>query len=118
MKRNGSAVAPTAEATTDPLASRARNLVVAGLSLSKDSQNAVRWAAAEAERRMAKLLIVHAYPLPQLGQPVQHNVDELLRTEAAALLERIGAATRSDHPQLDITTRLVQGGPVNALRDE
>ena len=89
-----------------------------GYSTSTSSQNAVRWAAAEAERRQAGLCIVHAYPLPQLGQPVQHDVDELLHNEASALLDRIADSIRGDHPQLDITTRLIQDAPVNALRDE
>ena len=98
--------------------SSARGLVVAGLSASTSSQNAVRWAAAQAERHTAELRIVHAYPLPQLGQPVQHDVDDLLRNEASTLLDRIADRTRRDHPYLEITTRLIQGAPVNALRDE
>ena len=98
--------------------SSARGLVVVGFSASTSSQNAVRWAAAQAERRTAGLRIVHAYPLPQLGQPVQHDVDDLLRNEASALLDRIVDSTRRDHPHLEITTRLIQDAPVNALRDE
>src|SRR6476620_929960 len=81
--------------------------IVAGYSTSSTSLNAVRWAAAEAERRGAGLRIVHAYPLPQLGQPVQHDVDELLHNEASVLLGRIAETTRHDHPFLDITTRLI-----------
>ena len=61
---------------------------------------------------------MHAYPLPQLGQPVQHDVDTLLRNEAAALLDGIRASTKRDHPDLQITTRLIQQAPVNALREE
>ena len=107
---------------TDPLpgsgSARVGGPIVAGYSTSTSSQNAVRWAAAEAERRMAGLRIVHAYPLPQLGQPVQQDVDELLHNEASALLDRIAESTRLDHPLLEITTRLIQDAPVNALRDE
>jgi nucleotide-binding universal stress UspA family protein len=91
---------------------------VAGFSASTPSQNAVRWAAAEAERRATGLCIVHAYPLPQLGQPVQHDVDKLLRAEAADLLDRVAESTRRDHPHLEIINRLVQQAPVNALRSE
>jgi len=98
--------------------SSARGLVVAGLSASTSSQNAVRWAAAEAERHTAGLRLVHAYALPQLGQPVQHDVDALLHDEASALLDRVADSTRRDHPHLEITTRLIQEAPVNALRDE
>ena len=107
--------------TTKPLSdspANVRNLIVVGFSTMHSSQTAVTWAATEAERRMAGLHIVHAYPLPQLGQPVQHDVDDLLRTEARTLLDRIADSTRRDHPQLEITTRLIQGAPVNALRDE
>ena len=107
---------------TDPLpgspAAHPRGLIVVGVSRSTGSRSAVRWAAAEAERRMAGLCIVHAYQLPQLGQPVQHNVDDYLRAEAADLLDGITDGIRGDHPQLDITTRLIQGAAVNALRDE
>ncbi len=98
--------------------SSARGLVVAGLSAATRSQNAVRWAAAQAERHTAELRIVHAYPLPQLGQPVQRDVDDLLRNEASALLDRVADVTRHDHPRLEITTRLIQEAPVNALRNE
>jgi nucleotide-binding universal stress UspA family protein len=98
--------------------SPARGLVVAGLSASTMSQNAVRWAAAEAERHTAELRIVHAYPLPHLGQPVQHDVDAMLHDEGSVLLDRVVNSTRRDHPQLEITTRLIQEAPVNALRDE
>jgi nucleotide-binding universal stress UspA family protein len=49
---------------------------------------------------------------------VQHDVDDLLRNEASTLLDRIADRTRRDHPYLEITTRLIQGAPVNALRDE
>jgi nucleotide-binding universal stress UspA family protein len=115
-------VSPPTAQVTDPssgsLASRVRGLIVAGISSSIGSQNAVRWAAAEAERRTVGLRIVHAYPLPQLGQPVQHDVNDLLRNEAAALLEGIADGTRRDHPHLAITTRPIPGAPVNALRDE
>ena len=107
--------------TTKPLSdspANVRNLIVVGFSTMHSSQTAVTWAATEAERRMAGLHIVHAYPLPQLGQPVQHDVDDLLRNEACTLLDRIADSTRRDHPQLEITTRLIQGAPVNALRDE
>jgi len=107
---------------TDPLpgspAAQLRGLIVVGVSSSTGSRSAVRWAAVEAERRMAGLCIVHAYQLPQLGQPVQHKVDDFLRDEAADLLDGIADGVRGDHPQLDITTRLIQGAPVNALRDE
>ncbi len=96
----------------------ARGLVVAGFSASASSQNAVRWAAAEAERRSAGLRIVHAYGLPQLGQPVQHDVDVLIRNEAAALLDRIADTTRREHPHLDITTQLIRDAPVKALLDQ
>jgi nucleotide-binding universal stress UspA family protein len=106
---------------TDPLpgsgSDRLIGPVVAGYSTSTSSHNAVRWAAAEAERRHSGLRIVHAYPLPQLGQPVQHDVDELLLNEASALLDRIAESTRREHPLLDITTRLIQDAPVDALRD-
>ena len=95
-----------------------RNRIVVGSSTSISSRNAVVWAAAEAERYRAGLHIVHAYPLPQLGQPMQHDVDDLLRNEASVLLDRIADNARRDHPNLDITTRLIHGAPVNALRDE
>jgi nucleotide-binding universal stress UspA family protein len=101
----------------DSRASRLRAQLVVGFSTMTSSQNAVRWAAAEAELRMSGLCIVHAYALPQLGQPMQHDVGDLLHNGAAALLDRIADSTRRDHPQLEITIRLIQGAPINALRD-
>jgi len=98
--------------------SQGRGAIVVGFSMSTSSQNAVRWAAAEAERHKTGLCIVHAFRLPQLGQPVQHDVDDLLHNEASALLSRIAESTRRDHPHLQITARLIQKAPVNALGDE
>jgi len=109
---------PASEPLSGSSVAHRRAPVVVGFSASTCSQNAVRWAAAEAARRQTGLCIVHAYLLPQLGQPVQHDVDTLLRNEAAALLDGIGVSTQRDHPNLQITTRLIQQAPVNALREE
>ncbi len=109
---------PASEQLSGSSISHGRRPVVVGFSATACSQNAVRWAAAEAARRQTGLCIVHAYPLPQLGQPVQHDVDTLLRNEAADLLDGIRASTQHDHPQLQITTRLIQQAPVNALQEE
>jgi nucleotide-binding universal stress UspA family protein len=107
---------------TDPLSSvpthHTNGLVVVGYSTSTSSHNAVRWAAGDAERRRAALRFVHAYPQPQLVQPLKHDVDELLHNEASALLDQITDTTRSGHTHLDVSTKLVQDAPVNALRDE
>ena len=79
----------------------------------------MQWAAAEAEKRRGTgLRIMHAFPLPQLGQPIQHDVDDLLRNEASALLDRIAESVRRDHPHLDVTIDLIQNSPANALQDE
>lgn len=95
-----------------------RGPVVVGFSSPGRSQTAVRWAAREAERRTTTLCIVHAYPRPQLGQPIQRDVDGLLHAEAATQLDRVAVGIRREHPQLEVTTRLVQNAPANALRQE
>lgn len=114
---SSSPIQPKASLARSPKAGDDR-LIIAGGSTSPSSRAAVRWAAVEAERRQTGLCIVHAYPLPHVGQTAQRDVDHLLRSEATVLVERIAGNTRREHPHLEITTRLIQGPPVNALRDE
>jgi nucleotide-binding universal stress UspA family protein len=92
--------------------------IVVGVSASISAQNAVRWAAVEADHRRAELRLVHACVHPQVGYPVQRDVIELLHAEGIALLDRTRSMVRVVHPHLPITTRLLDGEPVNVLRDQ
>jgi nucleotide-binding universal stress UspA family protein len=49
---------------------------------------------------------------------VQRDVDNLLRAEGNVLLDRTRSNIRRGHPHLPITTRLLDGEPVNVLRDQ
>jgi nucleotide-binding universal stress UspA family protein len=94
--------------------------VVVGIDGSPESRTALRWAAAEARRWGAPLVVVHAWE-PTLGQalvPVdeasvehhaqaaRHTLDHVIELEAEAL-----AGLRVDR-------RLVRAGPAPALLDE
>jgi nucleotide-binding universal stress UspA family protein len=115
------ASAPLGQALVDvaPLpAHRASGPIVVGVSASTSAQNALRWAAVEADRRRAELRLVHACVHPQVGYPVQRDVVELLHAEGNALLDRTRSTVRRGHPNLPVTTRLLDGEPVNVLRDQ
>jgi nucleotide-binding universal stress UspA family protein len=119
MSPNASTPLGTAGVEVAPSpANGASGPIVVGVSASTSSQNALRWAAVEANRRRAELRLVHACVHPQVGYPVQRDVVELLHAEGIALLDRTRSIVRRGHPHLPITTRLLDGEPVNVLRDQ
>lgn len=97
--------------TTDP--------VVVGVDGSEQSTAAVRWAAREADRRRAPLLIVHAWmwPLyrvpvgPVLGAPPGAG----LKDAAESVLAEARATVRAVSTSLPVETLLEAGGAVPVL---
>ncbi|MBT2507429.1 universal stress protein [Streptomyces sp. ISL-98] len=91
--------------------------LIAGLDGSAESLAAARWAAREALLRGSRLDLVHAeeYPttatVPMAGPDVQ-------RRWADTLLHETADDLRNRHPELEITTRRVEGRPFEVLSAE
>ena len=98
------------------------DIVVVGIDGSEHARRAADWAATEADRRHAELRLVHAYSLPVAGYAgysmAPDDLGTIMRVEGAAMLRKIAADLRVDHPNLAVTSRLFQGDAVVALRSE
>ncbi|MFF7367002.1 universal stress protein [Streptomyces tricolor] len=86
--------------------------ITAGVDGSQESLAALDWAAREAVRRKLPLRVVHAWryaeALATADRDTQHGwVSEGVREAVRTVSER--------HPELTVTTDLVEGGPVHAL---
>ncbi|MGW1679643.1 universal stress protein [Saccharopolyspora sp. NPDC002376] len=77
--------------------------VVVGVDGSDSSARAAEWAAEEADRRHAPLHVVIANDDPARAE---HAEDTVRRTEAKC---------RTNHPQLEVTSEVLPGHPVEAL---
>jgi nucleotide-binding universal stress UspA family protein len=91
--------------TTGPL--------IVGVDGSPSSAAAVSFAAAEAVRRGASLVLAHAWTLPMAVSlagmvPMAYDVDEFRRA-ARADLDRAVADARRGHPRLPVDPRLIEG---------
>jgi nucleotide-binding universal stress UspA family protein len=94
---------------------RERPSVVVGVDGSAISEGALRWAADEAKRRGADLVVVHAWQLPFTGPyPIVGPVTDVSRYEkdAQQILDRAAAAV----PASDVTSKvLLLGSPSSAI---
>lgn len=96
--------------------------VVAGVDGSGCSRQAALWAAAEAERRGADLLLVAAYWVHTAGYPSSAfaptgSLTEL-REAGETALQDVAAEIRRTHPGLTVHARLRYGEPARVLREE
>jgi nucleotide-binding universal stress UspA family protein len=94
--------------------------IVIGYDGSPGSQDALRWAAAEATRQMAPLRIIEAFELVIVSRPSPGHVVPLdaLRTARQKGLEAVAESIRLQHPGLQVETNLVGGGAVAAVLEE
>ena len=94
--------------------------IVVGYDGSPGSQDALRWAAAEAVREMAPLRIVEAFELVVVSRSSPGRVVplEALRTARQKGLEAVAETVRLQHPGLPVETSLVGGGAVAAVLEE
>jgi nucleotide-binding universal stress UspA family protein len=94
--------------------------IVIGYDGSPGSQDALRWAAAEATRQLAPLRIVEAFELVIVARPSPGHVVplEALRTARQKGLEAVAETIRLQHPGLTVETSLVGGGAVAAVLEE
>ncbi len=93
--------------------------VLAGFDGSAPAIRAVRWAAAEADRRRAPLEILACYaPPPMVGLwAVPYDLDAI-RDGLAAEMQRVEAVVHEAFPDLDIDGRVVLGRPADELAKE
>jgi nucleotide-binding universal stress UspA family protein len=106
------------------MAPSASPLVVAGFDGSQGSEAALRVALREARLRGARLLVVSALHVPtsyygsaaapSVGLALREDVRKKLTTS----LEEAVAALREEAGDLEIETRLVEGGAASVLTSE
>ena len=93
--------------------------IVIGIDGSACARTAAKWAAAEASRRGAPLLVVHAYRLPPAGPSAHHPYPPQLlaelREDGEALLQDTASELRRAHPTLRIDTVQSFGEPATVL---
>jgi nucleotide-binding universal stress UspA family protein len=84
---------------------RSRAPVVVGFDGSAAARSAVEYGSEEALRQGLGLRVVHAFDRPVLGP----------RAAMTDLLEQTVRTVKADHPDLSVTTRLVDGSPAAVL---
>jgi nucleotide-binding universal stress UspA family protein len=92
--------------------------IVVGVDGSAEADAAVLWAADEADRRGARLLVVHAwdYPYPVVSAEGFTSGHDTARIDAALVVERAVEAAR-ERCGVDVDSRVVEGHAVQALLD-
>ncbi len=98
--------------------------VVVGVDGSESSRRALQWAAGEARRRAARLVVLHAWTVPAAAYATGSSIVPLLQTfderthfenAARATLDRLVSAV--DLSGVDVDIRLVPGHAGQALVD-
>jgi nucleotide-binding universal stress UspA family protein len=94
--------------------------IVVGVDGSSSAEEATRWAAGEARRRRVPLSLLHAYPwaerIRRTGRPEpEARGEELFRRQARECLERAEVLARETAPDVEITTEMVDGRPIELL---
>lgn len=90
------------------------NLVTAGLDGSRESVAAARWAAHEADLRGVPLALVHVEEWLE-RPPLAVATTEVQRQWAEGLLREASEEIKRLYPDLEITSRRLQGIPATAL---
>ena len=102
-------------------ASAARAVVI-GVDGSPGSESALRWGLDLADSRAAPVRLVHAFEPSmhdiRIGGTYDVGILITVTDHAQALLDTVAARVRADHPDLDVTTRLVDDDAGAALVDE
>ena len=93
--------------------------VVCGVDGSQSSLDAVAWAASEASRRKAPLVIVHAWQFPlyhvPLDSPVVAPPDGGMERAAERVLSDAEDRARAAADDVEVTGRLIAGGAAGAM---
>ncbi|MFC0432007.1 universal stress protein [Kutzneria buriramensis] len=95
--------------------------IVAGVDGSESALDAVRWAADEAARRRMSLRLVHAVEVSTIAYGgafgLPKDFFEALRQSGRAYLDAAVSAVGKLHPDLTVTTELIDGSPIPVLVD-
>ncbi|MDD7923234.1 universal stress protein [Actinomycetospora rhizophila] len=89
--------------------------VVVGVDGSVSGRDALDWAVAEAATRLRPLWIVHACPPPIDPGPLGPVPSLSPYTGTSDVLQEAARRARLVAPEVEVTARLVSGGPVPAL---
>ncbi len=91
--------------------------IVVGVDGSRCGSAALRWAAAEASRREARLRVVCAYEIPRLSGRIdaQSELEQAAREHANDVVASAAAEARDLLPDLTITTATAAGSPARVL---
>lgn len=89
--------------------------VVVGVDGSASGRDALDWAAAEAATRARSLWIVHACPPPVDSGPLGPMPSLVACTGTSDVLQEAARRAQLIAPEVEVTTRLVSGGPVPAI---
>jgi len=95
-------------------------VVVVGVDFSHGSDRAADWAADEADRRNARLLLVHGEPLRQVlggdaAWSLSQESERRIEDAATSALDGLASRLRTTHPALEIETRVSDDYPGAAL---
>lgn len=93
--------------------------IVVGIDGSETAQHALVWAARDAARRHASLMIVHVcLPLEFNAPrevPLPHSYGEAMMIQGRAWLDEAAAAARTAEPQIQVSTDLVRADIATTL---
>lgn len=89
--------------------------VVVGVDGSESGRDALDWAVAEAATRLRPLWIVHACPAPVDSGPLGPVPSLVPCTGTSDVLREAARRAQLIAPEVEVTTRLVLGGPVPAI---
>jgi nucleotide-binding universal stress UspA family protein len=92
--------------------------VVAAVSFGETSRTALRWAAAEAGRRCARLVVVHAWQVHPASAADMLQPGRAIPTQRGAEQTRLRSWVRFVlGADLDVEVEATHGGPLDALLD-
>jgi nucleotide-binding universal stress UspA family protein len=113
---------PRTRAACDDHAMEPSHLIVVGVDGSEHSLAAIRWAAAEARLRGARLRLVAAWKVSALmyaaeafPPPYTVDIEDQVRTKAERMLDRACEATAADLEGLEVERALRNGPAPNVL---